>query len=88
MTNWYTEPTAPLKLVGEISAKYIGVIPALRPALRPVKNLDIMINSIELVGFAVAVQMAARMMKMLLKRRPIFLPSFSATMPEWNQIEN
>lgn len=45
MTNWYTVPTAPLRLTGDISAKYIGAKPALRPELIPIKNLPKMMSS-------------------------------------------
>lgn len=87
MTNWYTVPTAPLRLIGDISAKYIGAKPALRPELIPIRNLPSMTSSYEVADFAVASAMTAKITRMLLRSKPPFLPKLSATIPEREKVQ-
>lgn len=82
MTNWYTVPTAPRRLMGDISAKYIGAKPAFRPELMPIKNRPRMTSSYDDADFADASAMTAKITRMLLRSRPPFLPKLSATIPK------
>ena len=71
--NWYTVPTAPLKATGEISDKYIGEMPAFKPALTPMIKRPTAKTSQELAYLAANRKIPPMAMSMLISNNPPFL---------------
>ena len=73
--------TAPLNVVGEISARYIGASPAFRPELIPMTNRPA-INIWKLPAvWANPISRVATKTKTLFNRRPPFLPNLLEMKP-------
>ena len=65
--------TAPRKATGDISVRYIGDIPALIPALTPMKNRPAISISKDSAYFEPSIKSPPKSMRILFRSKPPFL---------------